>query len=385
MSASKKRTIWIGLTTLLFVLLALFFFIYWWIWGQFEESTNDSYVNGNMIILTPQVEGIVTAIYVDNTELVEPGQPVIELDRHFYEIALDQAKAVLADRVRQVSQLFLQVEELEASQKVAMAALIRAALDYEHRAALVEEGGVAREEFEHSQTTLLSAYATLTEVEKSYEKALVEVNHTTLTTHPKVEQAKALLRQAFLLLHRCTVLAPTRGIISQRKAQVGQWVKAEDPLMALVPIDQIWVDANFREVSLKYLRIAQPVEMVSDMYGEEIKFHGQVVGLNPGTGSVFSILPPQNATGNWIKIVQRVPVKIGFSDLDELKRRPLLLGLSMTVTVDTHDRHGMQLPETAHETVLYSTSSYENELLGVEQIIDDIIEKNSGPMNRLEI
>lgn len=375
-----RKGIWI--VTILFLLCAIAYLIYWLIWGQFSETTNDTYVNGNLIIITPQEKGIVTQIWVDNTQMVEEGQLILEIDPHDYEIALEKAEADLASSVRQVVQMFIKVEELKAKVEASYAGLIRANLDFVHREALVEDGSVSREDFEHSQTTLMGAFAMLTETEREYQRAYAEIQNTTIETHPRVEQNKSKVRKAYLALHRCRVVAPTRGIITQRRAQVGQWVKAETPLMALVPADQMWVDANFREVSLKYFRIGQPVEMYADMYGSSLKFHGTLVGLNPGTGSVFSILPPQNATGNWIKIIQRIPVKISL-DPEELRKNPLVLGLSMTATVDTHERNGLQLPRLSSSQPLYVSHVYQDELRGVEIIIDKIIADNK-PKNGTE-
>jgi membrane fusion protein, multidrug efflux system len=372
---SKK---WMWISTGMFLSLAVAFLIYWLVWGQYHETNNDTYVNGNMIILTPQVSGIITRIYTDNTQMVQPGHPILDLDRHHYEIALDESKAYLADTVRQVEQMFLKVDELAATKEARMAEVLRSFLDFEHRKALVIDGSISRENYEHSLADFVRAYAVLEEVEKQYEQAVVAVRNVSVPTHPKVEEAKARLRQAFLSLHRCTVRAPARGIITQRKAQVGQWVNKDDPLMALIPLDQIWVDSNFREVSLRHFRIGQPVTMFSDMYGRGVKFHGKLVGLNPGTGSVLSVLPPQNATGNWIKIVQRIPVKVSL-DPDELARYPLVVGLSMTATVDTHNRRGSRLPEIALETPLYCTDTYEDELVGVEEMIDAIVTENMAP------
>lgn len=368
---------WVLLSvSIFFVVCGLGYLIYWLGWGQFSESTNDAYVNGNMIVLTPQEEGIVTTIYVDNTQFVEAGQPILELDRHDYEIVLEKARADLADTLRFVTQLFIKVEELQAKLEVSRAHVYRASLDYEHRKVLVTDGSVSLEDYEHSETAFLAAIASLRETQQELKGAQAEVENTTIFTHPKVEQAKAMLRKAFLGLHRCTVRAPTKGIITQRKAQVGQWVHAADPLMALVPMDQIWVDANFREVSLKNLRIGQSVELIADMYGSKVKFHGEVVGLNPGTGSIFSILPPQNATGNWIKIIQRIPVKINLIP-SEIIENPLVLGLSMTVYVDTHDRNGPRLPKASSSKPIYTSDVYADELFGAEEIIEKIIIKNT--------
>jgi membrane fusion protein (multidrug efflux system) len=373
--SKKSRAIWI--TTALFIVSGLSYWIYWLGIGQYQESTDDSYVNGNMIMLTPQIDGIITTILADNTQWVEPGQPLIELDKHDYEIAFERAKADLGDAVRSVCQMFFRVEQLTAKKKVAEAALLRAKLDYQHRRALVSDASVSREDFEHSETTLSAAFAELAEADKELLGAIAEVENTSVDTHPKVAQAKANFRKAYLALYRCTVRSPVYGIVTLRKAQLGQWVKAADPLLSLVPLDQIWVDANFREVSLKNLRIGQPVELYSDMYGRWKKFHGRVIGLNPGTGSVFSILPPQNATGNWIKIVQRVPVKISLNP-EELKAYPLVLGLSMTAKIDTHGRSGQRLPHASESKPIYSSDVYAKELEGVDALIDEVIAENTS-------
>ncbi len=346
------------------------------VWGRFHERTNDAYVNGNFITITPQESGIVVSIFADNAQRVEEGQPILELDRHDAQIALSRAEAFLGKAVRSVNQLFFKAEELRAKKEKFEARLLRAQLDYDHRAALVADAGVSKEDYEHSETALLGALAALLEVEKEFASASAQIDKTTIATHPLVEEAKADVKKAFLSLHRCTVLAPASGLVTQRKAQVGQWVHANEPLIALVPLEQIWVDANFREVDLKHMRIGQPVSLFSDMYGRRKKFHGKVVGLNPGTGSIFSILPPQNATGNWIKIVQRVPVKISL-DPQEIKKRPLILGLSMTATVDTHDRSGERLPSTAPLQPIYQTNVYKDELAGAFELIEKIVSENS--------
>lgn len=361
---------------LFFLFCALSFWTYWFFWWQYKESTNDAYVNGNMITVMPLEEGVVQAIFVDNAQIVEAGQPLIQLDKHDFSIAFEKAQADLADAVREVAQMFIKVDELKAKRASMEADLVKARLDYEHRLALVTDASVSREDFEHSETSLAYAAAKVREVEKALEGVLALVENTTLTTHPKVEQAKAQVRKTFLALHRCIVVAPVRGLVGQRKAQVGQWVRSNESLMALVPLDQVWVDANYREVSLKHLRIGQPVEIRSDMYGRDVTYHGRVVGLNPGTGSVFSVLPPQNATGNWIKIVQRIPVKISLMP-EEVASHPLVLGLSMTVDVDTHNRAGRRLPEDAPSRPIYDTKVYDKELEGADVVIAKIIADNT--------
>ncbi len=369
----QKQIFWIA--SWVFIGLALIYGIYWLAWGRYHVETDDAYVNGNMISITPQVDGIVTTILADNTQMVEEGQPLIILDVHDYEIALDHAKAALGDAVRSVVQMFLRVEELEARREMRKSDLLRSSWDYNHRQALVADGGVSREDFEHSETAFYSAFAALREVDKQLQSAQAEVENTSVDTHPSVEEAKANLRRAFLNLHRCIVRAPARGIVTQRKAQVGQWTRGADTLFYLVPLDQMWVDANYREVELKNLRIGQPVELIADMYGRDAKYSGKIVGLNPGSGSVFSILPPQNATGNWIKIIQRIPVKISLNQ-DEVKAHPLVLGLTMTVRTSTYDRSGQRMPDARGAEPVYQTDVYRDELAGVDELIAEIVAEN---------
>ena len=370
----QYRVIWI-VAILVFLIIGVSWLIYWRGWGQFKEATNDAYVNGNMIVIKPFEAGIIVTVLADNAQMVEKGQPLAELNRHEFEIALEKAKADLADAVREVVKMFLKTEELQSKIQVYKAKVVRARLDYEHRADLVSDGSVSREDFEHSETELMAAIAALDETEKEWAEAVADIQNTTPFTHPKVEKAIAMVRRAYLALQRCTIVAPVSGIITQRKAQVGQWVGTSEPLMALVPLEEIWVDANFREVELKNIRIGQRVELIADMYGHDVVFRGRIAGLNPGTGSVFSILPPQNATGNWIKIIQRVPVKVNLHS-EELKDHPLVLGLSMTVKVDTHERSGRRLPEAGLDRPIYQTDVYEDELEGVEELIEEILSQN---------
>lgn len=376
-SLDKKRHFLTYLAILVFVLCGFGYLIYWFGWARFEVETDDAYVNGNMIMLTPQVGGIVTSIWADNAQMVEQGQPIVELDRHDYQIAFEKSSADLAEAVREVVQLFTKVAELEASLEARKADLLRAKLDFDHRAALVDDGSVSREDFEHSETTLYAAYATLQETMEKLEAAYAEVEDTTISTHPLVMRARASLKQAFLQLHRCTILSPVRGIVTQRQVQVGERVMPTAALLSIVPLNEIWVDANFREVQLKDLRIGQPTELTADMYGHSVTYHGTLVGLNPGTGSVFSVLPPQNATGNWIKIIQRIPVKIAL-DAKEIEQHPLVLGLSMNVTVDIHNTTGDRLPTSTAEKPIYQTKIYDDELDGVDELIEKIIAENSS-------
>lgn len=351
------------------------FFLYFWLVGQYEESTDDAYVSGNMLVVMPQTSGVVSAIFTDDVGLVEEGDVLVELDRTDAQLSLDLALSMLAQSVRDVLELFVRFEAIQAKLQGANTRWQQAFLDYEHRRALVGDYSVSLEEFERSETAFLSSAFYVREVEKELEEVGKQIAGTTVYTHPKVEYARSEVRMAFLALHRCSVRAACRGIVAQRHVQVGEFVSKDTPLLTIVPLDAVWVDANMREVSLEHIRIGQPVRLYADMYGGGTVFHGTVEGIYPGSGSVFSILPPQNATGNWIKIVQRVAVRICLKK-EEILAHPLLLGLSMRVVIDTHDRTAPRLPTLSLGVPLYKTGVYEDELEGVESLIEAVIQAN---------
>lgn len=374
----KKRKKLIGTMAAIVAIVGLGILAWWLIWGRFYESTDDSYVGGNKVMLTPQTPGIITSIYADDTQIVEKGQIVVELDPTDSFIHLAIQKARLADTLRTVVQMFARVKELEADQQIKKADLFRAVQDFEHRKALVDSGGVSLEDFQHAEAALLAAYGALGVVEYQLKAAIAKVQNTTIIDHPLVKEAKNQVRDAVVRLYRCKLRAPVTGMIGQRTAQVGEWVNPAQPLLAIVPMDQMWVDANFKEVQLQNMRIGQMATMTADMYGSDVVFRGKVVGIAPGSGSVFSALPPQNATGNWIKIVQRLPVRISL-DLDQLKVTPLRLGLTMDVSVDLHDTSGARLPTPVTGNPLYATSIFEDEEAGAEEIIETIFQENVNP------
>jgi membrane fusion protein, multidrug efflux system len=351
--------------------------IYWLFWGRFEKYTNDAYVGGNEVRITPQIPGIITSIYTDDNDFVEKGQMLVELDETDATLFLRAQEAELANRVREVVQLFEKRDELKAQVVVREAEVIRALLDYEHRRDLVRLGGVSKEDFEHAEIALAVSRAELVLAQHQYRAAVAEVENTTVETHPLVTRAKESLYAAWVNLKRCRLIAPVDGMIAQRRAQVGQQISPGETLLWIIPFDEIWVDANYKEVQLARLRIGQKAEVTSDLYGRKVVYHGTVQGIAGGTGSVFSLLPPQNATGNWIKIVQRLPVRIEL-DPEEIKSHPLRLGLSMEVTVDTRDLSGRVIPLAHHLEPIYQTDVYDRQRLGAEACIAEIIRLNRG-------
>jgi membrane fusion protein (multidrug efflux system) len=370
----KRKRLLIRLA-ILFLILGLLYAVYWLIWARFEEYTDDAYMAGNLVRLMPQISGTITSVNTDDTEFVQQGQVLIKLDDSDTRIALERTAAALADTVRSVRNLYENVWQAEAQVILREADLEKATLDLKRRQGLVGEKAISREEMQHYLTAFEAAEQQANYARSKFNTALAQVQNTTLYNHPKVEHAKAVFKDAFLNFQRTTILSPVTGYVAKRGAQVGQQVTPGTALMAIVPLDQVWVEANYKETQLQRLRIGQPVEIVVDAYSH-FTYHGHVHGLGAGTGSTFDLLPPQNATGNWIKIVQRLPVKI---DLDpkEVRDHPLRLGLSVRVTTSTHHLDGSVLSKTPNDKVRYDTVAFNQQLATADQVIDSIVRSSS--------
>ena len=333
----RARLLWFLIV--LFLAAGIGYATYWALIGRYVESTDDAYVGGNLVQITPQISGTVLAIGADDTDFVKAGQMLVELDQADARIALEQAEAALARSVRQVRNLMATTGEIAANVALRATELERASADLARRAPLAGSGALPAEDLQHARDAVASSRAALDAARQQLAAHETLVDHTTLETHPEVLSAAARVREAYLNYARTALPAPVSGIVAKRSVQVGQRVGPGMPLMAVVPFDQMWVDANFKERQLLDLRVGQPVKLSADLYGSAVEFHGRVAGFGAGTGGAFALLPPQNATGNWIKVVQRVPVRIAL-DPAELAQHPLRLGLSMLVDVDTHEHKG---------------------------------------------
>jgi membrane fusion protein (multidrug efflux system) len=375
---NHKRTRALAALAAVFVVAGLAAALWWWFDGRWYEATDDAYVQGNLVQLTPQIPGIVVRINADETALVRAGDPVVDLDRADTETALAQAKAQLAQTVRRVRQLFANADALRANVALRQAELQRAREDLARRTGLPDARAVAEEDLKHAQTQVETAAAALNVAGQQLAAAEALISRTKVASHPDVEQAAAQLRTAYLATHRTSVVAPATGYVAKRSVQVGQQVAAGTPMLAIVPLTDVWVDANFKETQLEHVRIGQPVRLTADLYGRTA-FHGSVVGLAPGTGAAFALLPPQNATGNWIKIVQRLPVRIRL-DPHELAAHPLRVGLSMVATIDTHDRSGPMLAEAPPAQPAATTSAYDGVLAAADRLAREIVQANLGAL-----
>lgn len=376
-NANRSRAVLI--TLCVFLILGASWFGYFWFYGRFYEYTDDAYVDGNKVMITPRISGSVVSFSALDTDFVEEGRILVELDKTDACIALQRSESELADTVRQVVKLFEQKEQYANEIEVKKALYVKAAQDYEHRKEIVESGGVSLENFEHAVADLNAAFFALRSTEYAYLAILSQVDNTTVDTHPLVEKAKSLLRDAWLTLERCSIKAPVTGIVAQRSVEVGEHIEVGQALMAIVPLNELWITANFKETQLKKMRVDQTVKVRSDLYGDDALFTGKILGIGGGSGSVFTMLPPQNATGNWIKIVQRIPVRIAV-DQTLLRQFPLRLGLSVEATVDVKDTYKPYIPEPQPPKPLFETPIFDDQGVGVEARIAEIILRNRAPL-----
>lgn len=375
LSKKKKRNRIILKIVLTLLLAALATTLYWYLFIRLHESTDDAYIAGNTVNLMSPQNGTVTAIYADNTDFVKKGQLLLELDPTLYQLAFDTAQVELALAARQVKQLFEAVKQRKADLTLKEADLKRAQQDFDSRNALRDTQAISTEDLNHAQANLNVAQASLNLTKHELNSAIAALGFTPIQEHPRIENAKIALKEAYVNLKRCKILAPVSGYIAQRRIQIGEWITPTRALLSIIPLEQIWVDANFKETELSDIRIGQPATIESDMYGSSLLFHGKVLGITAGTGSVFSLIPPQNATGNWIKIVQRVPVRIAL-DLDEIEKNPLVLGLSAYVVVDTSNQAGERLASHPLHEPIFTTTVYQVPMEPAEELIQAIIQSN---------
>jgi membrane fusion protein (multidrug efflux system) len=349
--------------------------LYYFLVARGRVTTEDAYVNGNLVRLTPQVAGTVVAINADETQFVHHGQVLVQLDRRDAEVALAQSKANLAQTVRDVAQLFAEANRDTAVLRTQQVQLQQAHEDVARDRPLLAVHGVSQETLQHEENTVRGAAAGVQQAQATLASTRAAIAGTTPENHPRVLQAEAALRNAWLALARTQVVAPVSGYVVRRAVQLGQQVAPSTEMLAIVPVDSMWVDANFKENQLSGLRIGQPATVAADMYGSHVRYHGRVLGITAGTGSALAVLPAQNASGNWIKIVQRLPVRIGL-DPQELEQHPLFLGLSTSIDVDVTDQKGAALSRQPAFPVALSTDVYAAQEAGADAAIGEILAAN---------
>ena len=373
---SQQRKKGLSIFILLLLLISIGSAAYWYLFIKGFEETEDAYVSGNQVMVSAQVAGNISKINVDNMDPVQAGDVLLELDDTNAKLSFEQAKSNLANAVRQVSQLNYTVKQLKSAVRANEITLAQAQGNLNRRVQLVKDGAIDKESFQHAKEAVELVKANLTTSQNQLGANQALLLDGLLSEQPQIQSAVSNLKQAWLNLERTKIRSPIKGYVARRNAQVGQAVSVGGALMAVVTTDQMWLDANFKETQLTHMRIGQPAEIHFDLYGKDKTFNGKVVGIEMGTGSAFSLLPAQNATGNWIKVVQRVPVRIQL-DPQQLAENPLRIGLSATVKVNVTDSQGETLRDQAPATPLYSTNVLQYDESAVNNLIESIIRGNS--------
>ncbi|UXN35320.1 EmrA/EmrK family multidrug efflux transporter periplasmic adaptor subunit [Avibacterium paragallinarum] len=374
---NKKRKKALAYFVTILLILAVIAGLYWFFFVRNYEETEDAYVAGNQVMISAQVSGNARQIKVDNMDFVHAGDVLLVLDDTDLKLNFAQAQDNLASAVRQIEQLGFTVKQLQAILNAKLTALNKAKGDLQRREQLAKTGSIDKESLQHAKEAVALAEADWQATQNQLAANQALLKGLPLREQPEVKKAVSALTLAWLNLQRSQILSPVAGYVARRSVQVGQKVAAGSPLMAVISTQQMWLDANFKETQLRKMRIGQPVKVVFDLYGDDVKFDGKVSGIEMGTGSAFSLLPAQNATGNWIKVVQRVPVRIDL-DPEQMKKYPLRIGLSANVEVNVAETQGEVLRKPRPNDVLYQTQTLDYDLRPVNELAEKIIQENSN-------
>ena len=374
--SNKRKTSFL----ILFILVAVIggaWFAYYEVYGKYSEQTDDAYVNGDLVVISPQVSGTVSKVVPDQGDYVQKGQILVSLDSNDTQIALQEAEAKLATSVREVRSLYATADNAKAKVEASKVEYNQAVNDYKRRQNLAQSGAISKEDLTHYRDTVETTKSQYLAAQQALKMTIALVDNTAIETHPAIKSAVANLRQTYLNHIRTQIVAPVSGYVAKRVVQLGSQVQPGSQLMVIVPLHEVWVDANFKESQMKDMRIGQPVILTSDLYGDDVEYKGIIESLGIGTGSAFSLLPAQNASGNWIKIVQRLAVKIKL-DPDNQQQYPLRIGLSMLAKVDIEDTSGKVLAQNAQQEARLDTDVYQNTLEEADKLVTKILHENVG-------
>jgi membrane fusion protein, multidrug efflux system len=371
-----RRTRWLIIAVTGFALVGVAATVYWWLFASNYEQTDDAYVAGDLVNVSSQVSGTVVSIDADETDFVQKGQELVTLDDTDARIALQAAEDQLAKAVRQVHTVFTSRDELSAVLAQRRADFSRARSDLERRKSLGESGAVSGEEISHARDAVDAAQQALIAADKNLAGGIALLGRTGVSDNPDVKVAANAMENAWIALRRTRIHAPVSGYIARRPAQLGERTTQGNPLLSIVPLERLRVEANFKEVQLNRMRIGQPVKIVADIYGSRVEYQGTVAGLGLGTGAAFALLPAQNATGNWIKVVQRVPVRVAL-DARQLAAHPLRIGLSTHASVDVREDSGPQLAQAPRKEPVLNTDIYTIDMSEVTARIAQIVADNA--------
>jgi len=373
---TNKRNNILFFLLFLFIASGVAYAFYYSLYAKYYESTDDAYVSQNIIYVTPQTAGVVKQIFVHKTEYVNQGELLAKLDTRDANLSFETAKSTLAQTVRKIKALHIQAKEMQFAIALAKLKMQKAKTDFKRNQPLEKHHAIAINRFEHLEYAYKEAKQNLSIMHQKLKAIQAVIKDTNIAKNPQVQNAIVSLKRTYLTLKRCNIYAPHSGIITKKNFSIGENVSLQSTLLAIIPTDGFWVDANFKETQLRHIKVNQDVILTSDLYGKDVLYHGKVVGISAGTGSVFSLLPPQNATGNWIKIVQRIPVRIAL-DAKELQKYPLHVGNSMVATVDIHQQNAKNLsPIKMSKNSNFSSLLYKNAMQEATTIAQAIIRKN---------
>ena len=372
--AKRKKSL--GIFIVILLILSIACALYWFFFLKDFEETEDAYVGGNQVMVSSQVAGNVAKINADNMDKVHAGDILVELDDTNAKLSFEQAKSNLANAVRQVEQLSFTVQQLQSAVHANEISLAQAQGNLARRVQLEKMGAIDKESFQHAKEAVEISKANLNSSRNQLAANQALLSNVPLRQQPQIQNAMSSLKQAWLNLQRTKIRSPIDGYVARRNAQVGQAVSVGGALMAVVSNEQMWLEANFKETQLTNMRIGQPVKIHFDLYGKNKEFDGVINGIEMGTGNAFSLLPSQNATGNWIKVVQRVPVRIKL-DPQQFVETPLRIGLSATAKVRIADSSGPMLREKSEPKTLFATDTLKYDESAVEDLIESIIQQNS--------
>ncbi|WP_024528710.1 EmrA/EmrK family multidrug efflux transporter periplasmic adaptor subunit [Serratia fonticola] len=372
----EKRKQWLLIFLMVIVIAAMASASWWYFNSRNVQSTDDAYVMGNQVTISSQVNGSVVSVNYTNTDLVQQGDVLVNLDDTDANLNFKKVKNKLAETVRKTKQIYVNDAQYNANIAQAKIAYQQAQADYQRRTQLMGAGAFSKEDLQHARNAVSSSKAALDVAIEQYRSNRILIQSSTLEQQPAILLAAEQMREAWLALQRTKIRSPVTGYVAQRNVQVGETLSAGQALLSIVPADQLWIDANFKETQLSGVRIGQKVSVVSDLYGSNVVFDGVVEGINMGTGGAFSVLPAQNATGNWIKVVQRLPVRITL-DAEQLKAYPLRIGLSTTVTLRENNTNGPALSTTQRQKPAYQSQALVLDTSSIDQEIQDIIKANA--------
>jgi len=376
-ASTKRRPLLVGIIGV-FLLLGAAWFVYWLLVLSKRETTDDAYVGGDQVGVSAQTGGTVIEVLAEDTQHVQSGQLLVRLDRADNDVALQRAAGELSQSVRLFRQQQAQAASADSLAASRRQELAQAEEQLARRKPLLEARAISAEELQQSATAAQVARSALDSAERQAGAVHAMVEGLTPATSPTVQQARAAFVQAWLAARRTEVRAPIAGVVARRAAQVGQRVAPGQALLSIVPLEDVWIDANFKESQLGSLRIGQPVSVEADVYGGKVEYNGRVAGLSAGTGAAFALLPAQNASGNWIKVVQRVPLRIEL-DPKQLASHPLRIGLSMHVSVDTHDRSGSLVSPEAPAKPASSTGIYAEDFAAAQRAAEAVVRGEAVP------